>query len=81
MLFIRIKIVVVFVLEAMWILGEIKMKEYQFLEFKKNKQTYKEIESVLKEKSAMGWEVISMTIDVSVDLRGIVVILLQRETK
>lgn len=70
-----------FVLEAMWILGEIKMKEYQFLEFKKNKQTYKEIESVLKEKSAMGWEVISMTIDVSVDLRGIVVILLQRETK
>jgi hypothetical protein len=80
-LFIRIKIVVVFVLEAMWILGEIKMKEYQFLEFKKNKQTYKEIESVLKEKSAMGWEVISMTIDVSVDLRGIVVILLQRETK
>lgn len=57
------------------------MKEYQFLEFKKNKQTYKEIESVLKEKSAMGWEVISMTIDVSVDLRGIVVILLQRETK
>ena len=81
MLFIRIKIVVVFVLEAMWILGEIKMKEYQFLEFKKYKQTYKEIESVLKEKSAMGWEVISMTIDVSVDLRGIVVILLQRETK
>ena len=81
MLFIRIKIVVVFVLEAMWILGEIKMKEYQFLEFKKNKQTYKEIESVLKEKSAMGWEVISMTIDVSVDIRGIVVILLQRETK
>ena len=80
-LFIRIKIVVVFVLEAMWILGEIKMKEYQFLEFKKNKQTYKEIESVLKEKSAMGWEVISMTIDVSVDIRGIVVILLQRETK
>ena len=70
-----------FVLEAMWILGEIKMKEYQFLEFKKYKQTYKEIESVLKEKSAMGWEVISMTIDVSVDLRGIVVILLQRETK
>ena len=70
-----------FVLEAMWILGEIKMKEYQFLEFKKNKQTYKEIESVLKEKSAMGWEVISMTIDVSVDLRGIVVFLLQRETK
>ena len=70
-----------FVLEAMWILGEIKMKEYQFLEFKKNKQTYKEIESVLKEKSAMGWEVISMTIDVSVDIRGIVVILLQRETK
>lgn len=57
------------------------MKEYQFLEFKKNKQTYKEIESVLKEKSAMGWEVISMTIDVSVDIRGIVVILLQRETK
>lgn len=70
-----------FVLEAMWILEEIKMKEYQFLEFKKSKQTYKEIESVLKEKSAMGWEVNSMTIDVSVDLRGIVVILLQRETK
>lgn len=57
------------------------MKEYQFIEFKKSKQTYKEIENVLKEKSAMGWEVISMTIDVSVDLRGVVVILLQRETK
>ena len=57
------------------------MKEFQFIEFKKSKQTYKEIENVLKEKSAMGWEVISMTIDVSVDLRGVVVILLQRETK
>lgn len=55
------------------------MKEFKFLEFKKEKKSYENMEKTLADRSAEGWEVVSMTADISTDLRGIVIVLLQRE--
>ena len=55
------------------------MKEFQFLEFKKEKKSYENMEKTLADKSAEGWEVVSMTADISTDLRGIIIVLLQRD--
>ena len=55
------------------------MKEFQFLEFRKEQKAYALMERTLAEKSAEGWEVISMTSDLSADIRGIIIVLLQRD--
>ena len=55
------------------------MKEFQFLEFKKEKKSYENMEKTLADKSAEGWEIVSMTADISTDLRGIIIVLLQRD--
>ena len=55
------------------------MKEFKFAEFARNKKSYEEIEKALSGLSAEGWEVASMTVDISLDLRGRVVVLLERE--
>ncbi len=55
------------------------MKEFKILEFKKEKKSYQHIEKALAEKSAEGWDVVSMTSDLSTDIRGVIVVLLQRE--
>lgn len=57
------------------------MKEFKFLEFRKEKKAYENMEKTLADRSAEGWEVVSMTADISTDLRGIVIVLLQREKK
>ncbi len=57
------------------------MKEFKVLEFKKDKKDAKTIEQTLEQKTSEGWEVVSMTVDLSRDLRGIIVVLLQREKK
>ena len=54
------------------------MKEFKIIEFRKQK-TYEMVEEALAERSAEGWETVSMTVDVSSDLKGVVVVLLQRE--
>ncbi|MBQ6000400.1 MAG: hypothetical protein IJL15_02565 [Clostridia bacterium] len=54
------------------------MKEFLILERRKEK-TYQTIEALLEEKSSQGWEVVSVSIDLSSDLRGTVLIVLQRE--
>ncbi len=55
------------------------MKEFKILEFRKEKKSYQYIEKALAEKSAEGWDVVSMTSDLSTDIRGVIVVLLQRE--
>ncbi len=55
------------------------MKEFKFLEFRKDKKSYEFMEKSLEEKTAEGWDVVSMTVDISTDLRGVVVVLLQRD--
>ena len=57
------------------------MKEFKILEFKSNKTPYEEIEKILGEKSADGWDVVSMHTDLSKDIRGSIVVLLQRDMK
>ena len=57
------------------------MKSFKILEFKKSKTTNEEIEKILEEKSSEGWEVVSMSIDLSKDIKGIMVILLQKDKK
>jgi hypothetical protein len=54
------------------------VKEFLILERRKEK-TYQAIEALLEEKSSQGWEVVSVSIDLSSDLRGTVLIVLQRE--
>jgi hypothetical protein len=54
------------------------VKEFLILERRKEK-TYQTIEALLEEKSSQGWEVVSVSIDLSSDLRGTVLIVLQRE--
>ena len=55
------------------------MKEFKILEFKNSKTSYEEVESILSEKSSEGWEVISMSTDMSKDIRGIILVLIQRD--
>ena len=55
------------------------MKEFRILEFRKAKHSVEEIENVLAQKSAEGWEVVSLSSDLSVDIRGAFIVLLQRE--
>lgn len=55
------------------------MKEFKVLEFKKGNTSYGEIENILAEKSAEGWEVVSMTTDMSKDIRGMILVLLQKD--
>ena len=57
------------------------MKEFKSIEFKKNKTPYEEIEKVLSDMTAKGWEVVNMTVDMSSDIRGIVIVLLQRDKR
>ncbi len=57
------------------------MKEFKILEFRKKNTSNEAIEQALAEKSAEGWEVVSMTSDISSDLRGVMTVLLQREQK
>ena len=33
----------------------------------------------MEEKSSEGWEVVSMNVDISADLRGVVIVLLQKD--
>ena len=54
------------------------MKEFKILEFKKEK-TYQNVEQVLAQYAAEGWEVVSLSSDLSSDIRGKLLILLQRE--
>jgi hypothetical protein len=55
------------------------MKEFKFLEFKREKKSYELIEKALADKSAEGWEVVSATADISKDISGMIVVLLQRD--
>lgn len=55
------------------------MKEFKIVELKKEKKSYELTEKSLSEYSAEGWEVVSMTVDVSSNIGGVVVILLQRD--
>lgn len=55
------------------------MKEFKIIEFKKSKYTNEAIEKQLEEKSSEGWEVLSMNVDMSADLRGVVIVLLQKD--
>ena len=45
---------------------------------KKHKNSYEEIEKILSQKSSEGWDVVSMDIDLSEDLRGKFMFLLQK---
>lgn len=54
------------------------MKDFKVIEFKKDTKSYAEVEETLKQKSSEGWEVISMSIDMSADIRGTIVVLLQK---
>lgn len=54
------------------------MKVFKILEFKKHKNSYEEIEKILSQKSSEGWDVVSMDIDLSEDLRGKFMFLLQK---
>ncbi len=54
------------------------MKEFKILEFKKEK-TYQNVEQVLAQYATEGWEVVSLSSDLSSDIRGKLLILLQRE--
>ena len=55
------------------------MKEFKILESKNKKTSHEEIESILMEKSSEGWEVVSMTCDMSMDIRGVILVLIQRD--
>ncbi len=55
------------------------MKEFKILEYPKDKRSWEGLEKALAEKSAEGWEVVSLTVDVSSDIRGRTVVLLQRD--
>ena len=55
------------------------MKEFEFVEFKKDNKAYENMKKALEEKSGEGWEVVSMTSDMSADIRGVIVVLLQRD--
>ena len=55
------------------------MKEFKLIEFKKDQKEKEHIEKTLADYSAEGWEVVSMTVDLSKDLRGVVVVLMQRD--
>ncbi len=54
------------------------MKEFRVLEVKKEKN-WENLERLLAEQSAAGWEVVNLSVDISADLRGRVIVLLQRE--
>ena len=54
------------------------MTGFKILEFKKSQYSYDAIEKALSEKVSEGWKVVSLHTDVSTDLRGIVVVLLQQ---
>ena len=55
------------------------MKEFKIIEFKKSKYSNESIEKQMEEKSSEGWEVVSMNVDLSADLRGVVIVLLQKD--
>ena len=57
------------------------MKEFKFIEFKKNKTPYEEIEKVLSDMTAKGREAVNMTVDMSSDIRGTIIVLLQRDKR
>lgn len=46
---------------------------------KKSKYSNEAIEKQMEEKSSAGWEVVSMNVDMSADLRGVVIVLLQKD--
>ena len=56
------------------------MTQFKILEFKKSQYSYDAIENALSQKVSEGWKVISLHTDVSTDLKGIVVALLQQVT-
>lgn len=51
---------------------------FKFLEFKKSQYSYEAIEKALSEKVSEGWKVVSMHTEVSSDIKGVVVVLLQQ---
>ena len=55
------------------------MKEFKIIEFKRSKYSNEAIEKQMEEKSSEGWEVVSMNVDMSADLRGVVIVLLQKD--
>ena len=55
------------------------MKEFKIVEFMRWKTSYEEVENFLMEKSSEGWDVVSMSVDVSQDIRGMIIVLLQRD--
>ena len=54
------------------------MKEFRIIELKR-KKTWQAAEALLEEKSSQGWEVVSVSVDQSADIRGTVLVVLQRE--
>ena len=57
------------------------MKEFKIAEFRKKDKDLGNIERKLAEYSKNGWDVISMTSDLSRDISGVFVVLLQRDVK
>ena len=57
------------------------MKEFKIIEVdrKEINKDYSYAESIMEEQSAEGWEVVSVTSDMSVDIRGKLLITLQRD--
>ena len=54
------------------------MTGFKILEFKKSQYCYEAIEKALSEKVSEGWKVVSMNTDVSSDIKGVIVVLLQQ---
>ena len=55
------------------------MKEFKIIKFEKPNKSYELIEKSLEQKSSEGWEVVNMTMDMCTDIRGTMLVLLQRE--
>lgn len=54
------------------------MKEYKVYELKKEKN-YENVEAFLQEKSVEGWQLVSMSSDISKDIRGMLLLVMERE--
>lgn len=60
------------------ITGRHLMKEYKVYELKKEKN-YENVEAFLQEKSVEGWQLVSMSSDISKDIRGMLLLVMERE--
>ena len=57
------------------------MKEFKIVEFRKKDKDPGNIERKLAEYANNGWDVISMTSDLSRDISGVYIVLLQRDVR